>query len=301
MMAGVSGSWVLRPLRGAADHALVEELWLAALEGRWPLLPRAIAMVRDGFFAVEGGRAVGFVAVDLAGSIPLVLVAPGYQRCGIGEGLLSAALGRLAAAGVSTARAGSGGVDCIWPGVPLDLPGAVRLFTACGWHADHDTLDLVASLPGYQAPALVSGSPARAGVTIMPAAAADLSATVDFEEATFPNWARWFRAGNRDILLARDGAGTIVATLLLDGPGADTVYGPMLGPAAATISCVGVAPHMEGCGIGTALVARASEILRDRGAGTCHISWTVREYFYTRAGYRPWRRYRMFRTSTTPR
>lgn len=290
---------MLRPLRGVADHALVEELWLAALDDRWPLLPRAIAMVRDGFFAVVGGRPVGFVAVDLAGSIPLVLVVPGYQRCGIGGDLLSAALGRLAAAGVSTARAGSGGADCIWPGVPLDLPAAVRLFTACGWHADDDTLDLVASLPGYQAPALGSGSAARAGVTIMNAAA-DLAAAVDFEEATFPNWARWFRAGNRDILLARDDGGTIVATLLLDGPGADTVYQPMLGPAAATISCVGVAPHMEGCGIGTALVARASEILRDRGAGTCHIGWTVRESFYTRAGYRPWRRYRMFRTATPP-
>ena len=78
--------------------------------------------------------------------------------------------------------------------------------------------------------------------------------------------------------------------MLLDGPGAYTVYEPTLGPAAATISCVGVAPQMEGRGIGTALVARASEILRDRGAGTCHIGWTVRESFYTRAGYRPWRR-----------
>jgi predicted N-acetyltransferase YhbS len=58
---------------------------------------------------------------------------------------------------------------------------------------------------------------------------------------------------------------------------------------------------MEGHGIGTALVACASEILRDRGAGTCHIGWTVRESFYIRAGYRPWRRYRMFRTSTGPR
>lgn len=184
--------------------------------------------------------------------------------------------------------------------MPTDLPAAVRLFTACGWHAVHDTLDLVADLPDYRVPALASGSAARAGVTITPAAAADLAAVVAFEDATFPNWTRWFRAWNRDILLARDGAGTIVATLLLDGPGADTVFEPMLGPAAATISCVGVAPHMEGRGIGTALVARASEILRDRGAGTCHISWTVREAFYIRAGYRPWRRYRMFRTGTSP-
>jgi GNAT superfamily N-acetyltransferase len=152
MMAGMSGGWVLRPFSGVADHGLVEALWLAALEGRWPLLPRANAMVRDG------------------------------------------------------------------------------------------------------------------------------------------HWARWFRAGNRDILLARDGAGTIAATLLLDRPGADTVFEPILGPAAATISCVGVAPRMEGRGIGTALVTRASEILRNRGAGTWHISWTVRESFYTRAGYPPWRR-----------
>jgi GNAT superfamily N-acetyltransferase len=189
MMAGVSGGWVLRPLRGVADHVLVEALWLAALEGRWPLLPRGIAMVRDGFFAVEGGRAVGCVAVDLAGSIPLVLVAPGHQRRGIGTGLLSAALGRLRAGGVTAVHAGSGGTDCIWPGVPADLPEAGHLFTACGWHSGHDTLDLVADLPDYRAPALASGSAARAGVTIMPAAAADLAAVVAFEAATFPSWA----------------------------------------------------------------------------------------------------------------
>jgi GNAT superfamily N-acetyltransferase len=300
MMGDVSGDWALRPFVGVADHDRVEALWLAALEGRWPLLPKAIATVREGFFAVEGGRTVGCVTVDLAGSIPLVLVAPGHQRRGIGADLLSAALGRLRAAGVSTAQAGSGGADNIWPGVPTDLPEAVRLFANCGWRAGQDTLDLVADLPDYRAPALASGSSAWAGITIGPAAPADVAAVMAFETATFPHWAPSFRAGNRDILLARDDAGAICATLLLDGPGADTIFEPMLGRAAATINCVGVAPHAQGRGIGTALVARASEILRDRGAGTCHISWTVRESFYTRAGYRPWRRYRMFRTSTGP-
>ena len=299
-MAGMSGDWALRPFGGVADHDLVEALWLAALEGRWPLLPKAIAIVRDGFFAVTGGRAVGCVAVDLAGSIPLILVAPEYQRRGIGTDLLSAALDRLRAASVSTVQAGSGGTDSIWPGVPADLPEAGWLFARCGWRAGQDTLDLVANLPDYRAPAPAPGSSAQAGITIMLAAPADVAAVMAFETATFPHWARSFRAGNRDILLARDDAGAICATLLLDGPDADTVFEPMLGRAAATINCVGVAPHRQGRGIGTALVARASEILRDRGAGTCHISWTVRESFYTRAGYRPWRRYRMFRTSTGP-
>jgi GNAT superfamily N-acetyltransferase len=57
--------------------------------------------MRDGILAVEDGRAVGFAAVDLAGSIPLVLVTPGHQRRGIGAGPLGAALGRLRAAAVT--------------------------------------------------------------------------------------------------------------------------------------------------------------------------------------------------------
>jgi ribosomal protein S18 acetylase RimI-like enzyme len=295
----VAGDWVLRPFGGAADHALVEALWSAALAPRWPLLPGAITMVRDGFFAVDRGRPVGCVAVDLAGSIPLVVVGPADQRRGIGTDLLGAALARLSASGVDVAQAGSGGADYIWPGVPLDLPAAGRFFAARGWHADHDTLDLVADLRDYRPPVAASERARRAEVTIAPAVAADRAAVLAFETATFPGWTRWFGAANRNILLARDGAGTIVATLLFDGPGAATVFLPMLGPAAATIGCVGVAPNVEGRGIGTALVARASEILRDRGAGACHIGWTVRESFYTRAGYRPWRRYRMFRGATS--
>ena len=109
----MASAWVLRPFGGGADHALVEALWSAALEPRWPLLPRAITMVRDGFFAVDRGRPVGCVAEDLDGSIPLVIVDPAHQRRRIGTDLLSAALTRLSASGVSVAHAGSGGTDCI--------------------------------------------------------------------------------------------------------------------------------------------------------------------------------------------
>jgi ribosomal protein S18 acetylase RimI-like enzyme len=72
------------------------------------------------------GRAVGCVAVDPSGSIPLVVVAPAHQRRGIGTDLLSAALARLSACGVGVAHAGSGGTDYIWPGVPMDLSAAAR-------------------------------------------------------------------------------------------------------------------------------------------------------------------------------
>jgi predicted N-acetyltransferase YhbS len=49
-------------------------------------------------------------------------------------------------------------------------------------------------------------------------------------------------------------------------------------------------------GIGTAMVAGASELLREAGTRNCHIGWTTRESFYRRAGYQPWRRYAMFST-----
>jgi ribosomal protein S18 acetylase RimI-like enzyme len=95
-------------------------------------------------------------------------------------------------------------------------------------------------------------------------------------------------------MLARTRSGSIAATLLLEGPGADTVFTPMLGPAAGTIGCVGVAPLLQGQGIGTALAVRASEILSQAGVRACHIGWTTRESCCRRAGYRPWRRYAMY-------
>ncbi len=58
------------------------------------------------------------------------------------------------------------------------------------------------------------------------------------------------------MLIARDDAGHIAGTLLLRGPGADTVFAPMLGPATGNIGCVGVAAPKQGEGIGTNLARR---------------------------------------------
>ena len=288
-------SWEMRPFVPVADREWVEALWRAALAPAWPLLPAGIAMLGDGLVAVAGTRPVGFAAVDMAGSIPLILVHPAYQRRGIGTGLLAAALDKLRAGGVTDVTAASGGSSYIWPGVPRDLPAAARFFASRGWRHSHDTLDLVTDLAGYRSPAGTYERASRAGVTLTRAAAGtDLVAVLAFEAATFPAWARWFQSGDRDILIARDSSGDIAGTLLFHGPGADTVFQPMLSPAAGTIGCVGVAPYRQGRGIGTAMVARASETLRDTGTRACHVGWTTRNSFYIRAGYQPWRRYAMF-------
>jgi GNAT superfamily N-acetyltransferase len=260
----------------------------------WPLLPAGIAMLADGLVAEAGTEPVGLAAADRSGGVPLILVHPACQGRGVGTGLLAAALDWLRAGGAQVVWAGSGGDSYIWPGVPRDLPGAVAFFTARGWRHAYDTLDLVTDLAGYRPPAAAAARAAGAGVSPALAGAGELAEVLAFEAATFPQWARWFRARTEGILLARDAGGEIAGTLLLDGPGADTVFAPMLGPAAGTIGCVGVAPPRHGRGIGTALVIRASQLLSQAGTRACHIGWAASEAFYRRAGYQPWRRYAMF-------
>jgi GNAT superfamily N-acetyltransferase len=286
--------WRIRPFVQAADREWVQRLWVAAVPPSWPLLPAGIAMLADGLVAEAGTGPVGLAAVDGAGSVPLILVHPACQGRGIGTGLLAAAVEALRAGGAQQVKAGSGGDCYIWPGVPQDLPGAVAFFTARGWRHSYDTLDLVADLAGYRPPAAAARRAAGAGVSLALASEGDLAEVIAFEAATFPQWVRWFGPRTEGILIARDSGGTIAGTLLLEGPGTDTVLAPMLGLAAGTIGCVGVAPPLHGRGIGTALVIRASQLLSQAGTRACHIGWASSEAFYRRAGYQPWRRYAMF-------
>jgi GNAT superfamily N-acetyltransferase len=287
--------WQIRSFAPLADREGVERLWAAAMPPAWPLLPAGIARLRGGLVAEAGSGLAGFVAVDMAGSIPLILVAPAYQRHQIGTALLAAALAGLRAGGCEEVTAGSGGPFYLWPGVPHDLPGAAGLFASRGWQHTHDTVDLVTDLRRYRPPPGAYDNAARNGITISQPGSAGLADVLAFEAATFPSWSRWFAgSGHASMLAARDEAGAIAGTLLLHGPGAGTIFAPILGPAAGTIGCVGVTTPGQGQGIGTALVARASEILRDAGTSNCHIGWTTRESFYRHAGYQPWRRYAMF-------
>ena len=116
MMAGVG--WRIRPFAAAADRAWLRLLWPAAMPPSWPVLPAGIGQLGEGLVAEAGPVPVGFAALDPAGSIPLMLVEPGYQRRGIGTGLLEAALQQVRAGTAGSVTAGSGGAVYIWPGVP---------------------------------------------------------------------------------------------------------------------------------------------------------------------------------------
>jgi GNAT superfamily N-acetyltransferase len=289
----------LRDLDPPGDRAALERLWAAALGDVWPLLPAGLDLVRDGVVAERGGALIGVVGVLAGdggeGGVQLLLVDPAARRQGVGTRLLEAGVERLRAGGVTIASLGSGGPDYLWPGVPDDLPAAAGFFTARGWRFDHTVIDLTADLRGYEPPAGVRERPGRAGVSVEVMAERDRAEVLAFEAASFPHWVVWFERLGASVLVARDRTGAVVGALLFSGPPRATIYEPLLGPEAGTIGCVGVADVARGAGVGSAMVARASELLRDAGTRACHIGWTRRERFYTRLGYVLWRRYHMAR------
>jgi GNAT superfamily N-acetyltransferase len=285
-------SITVRAFDPTADRSALERLWAATLESVWPLDPDGLGVIRDGFVAERRGQVAGLVAVD-GDSILLLVVAPSAQRTGIGSALHSTALELLRERGAERVSLGSGGEDHLWPGVPANLPAAVTFFQAHGWAWDYVAIDLVRDLRGYVDPIGAVAGAAGRGISLAVAGARNLPEVLAFEEAHFPEWLGFFRRGDSSVLAARDREGAIVGTLLFRGPGPVSRFWRLLGADSAAIACVGVAESAQGRGVGSALVARASELLRDAGARVCLIDWVVRTDFYRRVGFEPWREYLM--------
>jgi beta-N-acetylhexosaminidase len=285
-------SIAVRAFDPTADREAVERLWAATLESLWPVGPDALEVIGDGLVAERRGQVVGVVAVD-AGSIPLLVVAPSAQRAGVGTALHAAALELLRERAAAHVSLGSGGESYLWPGVPANLPAAVGFFEAHGWAWDHVAIDLVRDLRGYVDLIGAVAGAAAAGISLAVAGAAEVPEALAFEETHFPEWLGLFNRGESSILVARDREGAIAGTLLFRGPGPVSRFWRLLGADSAAIACVGVVEAAQGRGVGSALVARASELLRHAGARVCLIDWVVRTDFYRRVGYKPWREYLM--------
>jgi GNAT superfamily N-acetyltransferase len=111
-------------------------------------------------------------------------------------------------------------------------------------------------------------------------------------EHWYQRWDEYFAASApENILVGRLRDRQLVAALIVGFPGQVLQWQPMLGPQVTTIGCVGTLRPFRGQGIGTALVAAASEMLKRAGGSVCHIGWTDLLTFYGRLGYVPWRSY----------
>jgi beta-N-acetylhexosaminidase len=304
----------LRRYREQADAAAVYALWQAALGAEWPIaaadfhqLLTGSPLYQDGDYIVacRDDRIIGFAAAQIDrnnpafASIGALFVDPQVQRRGIGTALHTAALAHLQTNGAGVVQLGGGGYGSFWPGVPANLPAAKPFFEAQGWAFSEPCYDLAQRMHDYRPP----DDSAIASVIEL-ATPEDALALLEFERREFPDWLGPFQstvdAGDfHDLLIARDPAShAIIGSLILYSPGAhpsrfDGFWRAILGDPLGEIGCVGVAEALHGQGIGSALVARASELLKQRGVAAVHIGWVFRVNFYGRLGYAKWRAFDM--------
>jgi ribosomal protein S18 acetylase RimI-like enzyme len=295
------------------------QVWQAALGGAWPLTPALFQQVIDAsgghhFVARDDDEVVGFVATqleqegtgsDFSGYILAIAVAPWAQGRGIGTALHDTALDYLHHVGARSVQLGGGRISRFWPGVPNNLHNALPFFTAKGWHPDSISHDMVRHLGDFQAPDGVYDTLRDRQIDIAVASQADVERILEFEAREFPFWFEAFAevAGLgdcRDLLVGRDREGRVLASLIMYSPHShpsrtDAIWKTLLGDDLGALGSVGVAAAEQGKGFGLALVARGSELLRERGVSNCHIGWTHLLDFYGKLGYTRWESYTMSR------
>lgn len=291
-------------------------LWQTTIGQLWPLdtfrLQQILAEGGTHFVALEGdehGHVVGFVATHVqeqTGHISLLLVAPDRQRQGIGTLLNDTAFAHFHQLGATSVQLG-GGPSRFFPGVPENLPDAVPFFHSQGWSFDGETYhvvyDLTQDLRGYVTLPSVLERVKQQQIYFETIADGQADELLAFEAREFPNWLDAFQRvisldDYDDVLVGRDATGQIVASLIMYTPQSskerhDVLWQAIFGERLGAIGCVGVAEQAQGKGIGLALVARATELLIERGIEHCSIDWVVLTNFYAKLGYQVWRGYDM--------
>ncbi len=304
----------IQPYDAQRDAAALTELWRTSVGHTWPLSGARIQRVLttgpspQHFVVREDGRLVGFAATfkglrdqKLTGHLAALLVAPDRQGRGIGTALHDVALDHLRAAGVRSIQLGSI-LPRFWCGVPGNLPGAVAFFQKRGWTYANVVYDMVQDVRDYHIDPRITQRMQREQITIEPATRDNVADALAFEGREFPNWLHFHfepyaNLGDyQDILVARNAHNHVVGTLCMVTPRShparvDLIWQDVLGEDAGGLGAVGVAEAERGCGIGIALVARGTEILRARGVRNVWIDWLVIPDFYARAGYKIWREY----------
>ncbi len=302
----------IQPYDESRDLTAAYELWQATLAETWPLEFARFRQVLNGpeaqhFVVRDTKRLVGFAATlkgwrgaSRAGHLLALLVAPDKQRQGIGSALHEAALHHLQTAHVSVLQLG-GIIPRFWCGLPTNLAATRPFFTQHGWEFSNNVFDLMQDLSNYATPAYVQTRMDKEQILFETATEQSIAELLAFEQREFANWTAHYKlcallGDHHDLLIARDASQSIVGTLLMYSPHShpdrtDLIWQLLLGHDAGAMGSVGVAAAERGRGIGLSMVARASELLKERGVRNCYIDWVELTDFYGKVGYTKWREY----------
>lgn len=272
------------------DVGALHEVWEAAFAPTWSLPKDSLAATlaaKTILVASEKGSIAGFLAFEqreTTASIAAIAVRPDRQNRGLGKALLREALAELDRTGIKTVRAGAGCGAYFWPGIPDTLGPARRLFDSAGFEPLGPCHDLglpLQSFDGTVAP--LDGIKLRSATTDLAAA------VVAFQQAHFPIWVSAYGTAlqtnrGRDVALACDADGDIFGTALLFAAG-DYLWSVGLGSGVGGFGKVGVRADRRRQGLGLALAAKATAMLKERAFRYAVVDWTDRPDWYGHLGY----------------
>lgn len=295
-------------------------LWERTLGDRWPISPKVFREITEAVFSRvqtynvvatdTAGSVLGYLASqvrprkDTEASVILLTVDPSFQRQGIGTKLLNTTLETFKADKIVTVHAGANAELPFWQGIPACLPYAKHFFEKHGWEIYEKSYDLVMDLSGFKASKWVADRPKQHGVCIRGAQQHDIPALKLYVGSESPDW-RWFVAeleqrGPGGIVVAVRGEQVLGSVITKDLRATDWTgwqWRAMLGKETGALGAVSVAEPERNKGIGLAMVAEASRMLRDRGVRNCFVGWTWLVDWYGRLGYKVWQEYWMARKS----
>ncbi len=304
----------IQPYDVSADATFAFRLWQATVGQAWPLdfqrFQQILAAPRTQHFVLkEHGEVIGFVGTQCsqnwgmtAGHLLAVLVAPDRQRQGIGGALCETAFQHMREEDVRLIQLG-GLSPRFWCGVPANLEQTLPFFQKQGWESFVPVYDLTQDLSQYTTAPVFYQRVAEQQITLAPARLEDMADVLAFEEREYPSWLKHYETNNRlgdyqDVFIARDRDGQLVGVLNTKTAHShperpELPWPALLGENAGVLGAVGVAAAMQGSGIGIALCAKASDVLKERGVGTCYIDWVEERttHFYEKLGYAKWRSY----------
>jgi len=281
-------------------------LWQSTIGEIWPISQEKFDQrlkTGDFFVAEVNCKIIGFVSTEIQdkpqsqkprGEIKLILVDKSYQRQGVGRKLLIHALNFLKQNGAYDVQLGGGGDQYFWPGVPSNLEEAVAFFKACGWDYKETSVDMIRNLEDYLTPDFVLGR-LDEKVKIDLATEKENSQILLFEKENFPNWFCYFDEKTKlkefdDILLAKENDEIVGSLTLFTG---NYLWEQILGGGIGGFGALGVVTEKREKGIGLALAAKATQILKNREVRISYLGWTWLIDWYGKLGYKVWREYQM--------
>lgn len=273
----------------------VFELWNTTLADVWPIekdqLEDRISKGNN-FAAFDGEKLIGFVNTQHnseKGQITLIMVNKDKQRQGIGKQLLEHAKEYLKDQGIDEILVGSGAGSYFWPGIPTNLGNAINFFRKNGLNSTEANLDMVGNLQTYLTPETISQSISTLNLQIDFLMDSEKEDLYLFEEQNFPNWVKYFKDSNNDNVLIAKVDNKIVGSVIVLG--SEGIVWSKLLEKPGGFGALGVSEEYRGKGIGLAIAAKATELLKERGVKNSFLGWTYLDKWYGKLGYSVWREY----------